>query len=124
MTRSGDGRSCGEQLVEALIDEQLVVVQVQVGVYLVPIEQVVADGELAEQIALTKRRLLPVTRQREKELRLEGGARDDPRRSRQKRILRFVEDHRRVEARSEAIGEQRFSDAGRTLDGDVAEIQG
>src|SRR5262249_48430137 len=36
----------GEQLVQTLIDEELVVVQVQIGVNLVSIEQVVADGEL------------------------------------------------------------------------------
>ena len=51
-----------QQLVEPLIDEQLVVVEVQVRVDLVALEQVVADGQLAEEIALPQRGLLPVAR--------------------------------------------------------------
>ena len=67
-----------QQLVEALIDEQLVVVEVQVGVDLVALEQVVADRQLAEEIALPQRRLLAVAREREEELRLECRARRAP----------------------------------------------
>src|SRR5690606_16334767 len=39
----------GEQVVQALIDEQLVVVEVQVREDLVLVEQIVADGDLREQ---------------------------------------------------------------------------
>src|SRR5262249_34685442 len=58
----GGGNVLREQFVQSLVNEQLVVVEVQVGVDLVPIEQVVADGELAEKVALPERGLLPVAR--------------------------------------------------------------
>ena len=45
-----------EQLVQPLVDEQLVVVEVEVGEDLVLVEQVVADRRLAEQIGLPQRR--------------------------------------------------------------------
>src|SRR5262249_19672703 len=43
-----------QKVVQALIDEQLVVVEVEGGEDLVRVDQVVADGDLAEEIALTE----------------------------------------------------------------------
>jgi hypothetical protein len=39
-----------EQIVQALIDEQLVVVEIQVCVDLVALEEIVADDQLAEEV--------------------------------------------------------------------------
>ena len=64
-----------QKLIQALIDEQLVVVQVQVGVDPVFLEEVVADGRLAEQVGLAQRFLLPVAVEQEEQLGLEAGAR-------------------------------------------------
>jgi hypothetical protein len=65
-----------------------------------------------------------MARQREEELSLEAGTRTFPVEVCEKRILRFVEDDRRVEARPESIGEQGLAQADRPFDGDVSEIQG
>ena len=65
-----------------------------------------------------------MARKREEQLRLEGGARTVGVKVAEKRVLRFVEHHGRIETRSESIGKQGFSDAGRPFDGDVAEVQG
>ena len=113
-----------QQLVEPLIDEQLVVVEVQVGVDLVALEEVVADRQLAEEIALAQRRLLPVARQREEELRLEPGARPAGVEVGEKRIVGLVEHDRRIEPRAEPVGQRRLAHAQRTFDGDVPEVQG
>jgi hypothetical protein len=63
-----------QQLVEPLVDEQVVVVEVQVGVDPVLLEQVVADRRLAEEVGLPQRLLLPVAIEEEEQLRLEAGA--------------------------------------------------
>ena len=112
-----------EQLVQPLVDEELVVVEIQVRVNLVPVEQVVADGELTEQVTLPQRGLLAMAGEGKEQLCLEAGARTVRIEVGEKRILRFVEDNRRVETGAEPIGEQRFPDAGGPLDGDVSEIQ-
>jgi hypothetical protein len=65
-----------------------------------------------------------VARQREEQLRLEAGAGALRVEVREKRVLGFVQDDRRVETGAEAIGQQRFSEAGRPLDRDVTELQG
>jgi len=39
-------------------------------------------------------------------------------------ILRFVQNDRGIETGAEPIGQQRFSEAGRSLDRDVTELQG
>ena len=44
----------GQQVVEPLVDEQLVVVEIQVRVDPVPLEQVVGDDDLAEQVGLAR----------------------------------------------------------------------
>ena len=98
-----------EQLVETLIDEQLVVVQVQIRVDLVPLEQVIADRELAEEIALAERGLLAVTPEREEQLRLKRRTGPPRLEVGEKRIVGFVEDDRRIESRAEPIGEQRLA---------------
>ena len=113
-----------EQLVEPLVDEELVVVQILVRVYLVPLEQVVGDRQLAEEIGLPQRRLLAVARQCEKELGLESGARSPALRVGEERVVEVVEYDRRVEALAQAVGESRLANADRSLDRDVAEIQG
>ena len=63
-------------------------------------------------------------RQREEELRLERGAGTISVEIRQERVVGVVQHDRRVEARAKPIGQQRFSDAGWSLDGDITEVQG
>ena len=101
----------GQQLVEPLVDEQLVVVEVQVGVDLVALEEVVAERQLAEEIELAQRGLLPMACQRVEELRLERGAGAARLSVGEERIVGFVEDDRRIEAGAETIGEPRLADA-------------
>src|SRR5688572_5946212 len=112
-----------EQLVQTLIDEQLVVVEIQIRMNLVAVEQVVADRQLAEQIGLPERRLLPMTRQREEELRLKSCAAAPGMKIGNEGIIGFVEDDVRVEAGAKAVGEERFANARRSFDRDVPEIQ-
>jgi hypothetical protein len=112
-----------EQIEEPLIDEQLVVVEVQIRVDLVALEQIIADGELAEKIGLPQRRLLAMSGERVEQLRLESGARPIGVEVREERVFSIVEDYRRIEPRTEPIGECGFADAERTFDGDVPEVQ-
>ena len=65
----------GQQIVEPLVDEELVVVQVQIREDLVAVEEVVGDRELAEEVRLPQRRLLAMAIEQVKELRLKRGAR-------------------------------------------------
>src|SRR5262245_2074952 len=66
--RCGDVLS--QQVEEALVDEQLVVIEVQIRKDLVLVEQVIADCGLREQIGLLQRELLPVTTEQVEQLRL------------------------------------------------------
>src|SRR5205085_6368355 len=103
-------------------DEQLVVVEIQVGVDLVALEQVIAHRQLAEEIVLPECGLLAVPRQREKELRLKARARPLGIEVREERILRLVEHEGRVETRAEPVCKGRFADADGTLDGDIPKL--
>ena len=88
------------------------------------IEQVVGDGELAEQVALPERPLLAVAGEQGEELRLERPPRTASGvRVGEERVVRVVQDDRRVEPRAEAIGERRLAHAGRAVDGEMAELQ-
>ena len=86
-----------EQFEQPLVDEQLVVVQVQVRVDLVAIEEIVGDGELAEEVRLPEDPLLAVTRQQVEELRLQRGARTLGIEVGEKRVLTFLQHQRGVE---------------------------
>ena len=107
----------GQQLVEPLVDEQVVVVEVQVGVDPVLLEQVVADGRLAEEVGLPQRLLLPVAVEQEEQLRLEGGARPIGIEVGEERVVRFLQDGRRVDVRGQPLGQRRLADTGRALRG-------
>ena len=120
----GDGQIGREQLVEPLIDEELVVVEIQVGVDLVPLEQVVADRQLAEEVGLSQLRLLPMAGQRVEQLRLESRAGRPDCASDEKRIVGVVEDDGRIETRAEPVGQARLADADGPFDRDVPEVQG
>src|SRR6185369_7824134 len=108
---------------QALVDEQLVVVQIEVGVDLVALEQVVADRGLAEEIALAQRRLLSMAREREEQLGLERGAGAPGVEVGEERVVPLFDHHRRIEPRAEAIGQRRLADAGRALYRDVAKLR-
>ena len=118
----GRGQVAREQVVEALVDEQLVVVEGEVREDLVLVEQVVADGRLAEEVALAERLLLAVPREQVEQLGLEGGAGAAGLAVGGKRVLDLVEDEARVESLTEALGEHGLADAGRALDREVARV--
>jgi hypothetical protein len=64
-----------------------------------------------------------MAREREEELGLKSGAGSIAVEIGQERILGLVEHHGGVEARTEAIGQQRFSDACRPFDGDISKVE-
>jgi len=113
----------GEQLVEPLVDEQLVVVEVQVRVDLVFLEQVVRDRTLREQIGLPQADLLPVPVEQEEELRLQGRTRPIGVEVRQKGILRLLEHGGHVKACAQTLGQGRLPHTRRAFNRDVAEVQ-
>ena len=113
----------GQQVVQPLIDEQLVVVQIEVGVDLVLVEEVVRDDQLIEQIGLPQRRLLPVPREQRKQLRLERRARTTGVQVGDERVVGIVENRCRVEPKCEMSGQGRLAGANRTFDGEVLKVQ-
>src|SRR5688500_3627609 len=113
-----------DQLVQALVDEQLVVVEVHVGVDLVAIEEIVRDQQLAEEIGLAQAPLLPVTREGEEQLRLKRGTGPPPMELAEEGIIAIVEDHRRVEPGTKPLGKQGLPHSRRTFDGNVPKEQG
>jgi hypothetical protein len=113
-----------QQLVEPLVDEQVVVVEIQVGVDAVLLEQVVADRRLAEEVRLPQRLLLPVAVEQEEQLRLEGGARLVGVEVGQERVVRFLQDRRRIDVRGQPLGQRRLADTGGPFEGYITEIQG
>ena len=112
-----------QKIVEPLIDEQLVVVKVEVGVDLVLVEQVVANRRLAEEVGLPQRHLLTVSREEVEQLRLEGGARPARIQIAEKGILRLVKDDRGVEPGAEPLRQRRLAHGERSFNRDVAEFQ-
>ena len=113
-----------EQIVQALIDEELVVVEIQIREDLVLVEEVVADRDLAEEIGLTQRDLLAMAVEQIEELRLQRGAGTVGVEIGEKRILGFFEDDRRVEPRAEPFGQRGLARADGPFDRDVTELQG
>ncbi len=118
----GRGEIAREQVVEALVDEQLVVVERQVREDLVLVEQVVAHRRLAEEIALPQRVLLPMAREQVEELGLERRAAAAGPPVGRKRVLDVVEDEAGVEPLAEALREHGLADAWRALDREVARV--
>src|SRR5207245_7808459 len=70
----GPGHALREQRVELVVDDQLAVLEVEVGEELALLEGVVADGGLGEEPALEQLLLLAVAGEQEEQLDLEGGA--------------------------------------------------
>ena len=99
-------------------------IEVEERVDLVAIEEVVADGDLVEQIRLPQRGLLPVSAQQVEQLRLQRRARAVCVEVGEKRIVLLFEDDRGIQALREVFGERRLADADRALDRDVTEGQG
>ena len=91
---------------------------------LVLVEQVVGDRDLAEEIRLAERRLLAMAVQQIEELGLQRGAGPVGVEVGEKRIVGFLEHDRRIEPRAESFGQRGFARADRSLDRDVAELQG
>src|SRR6185436_14408540 len=87
----------GEQIVETLVNEQLVIVEVQVREDLVLVEQIVGDRELAEQVRLAERGLLTMPIQQVEKLGLKRRARTIRVEVGEKRIFVFLEHECRVE---------------------------
>jgi hypothetical protein len=100
----------GQQVEEALIDEQFVVVQVQVREDLVLVEQVVADRGLQEQVGLPQARQLAMPVQQVEQLRLKRGAGAFGVEVGEKRVVGVFEDGRGIEARREPFGQYGFAD--------------
>ena len=106
-----------------LIDKELVVIKIQIGVDLVFVEQVIANGRLVKQVCLAERDLLPVTREQRKQLSLEGCTRTSSIKILEERVLGCVLHHGRVESHGQPLGKPRLAGAQRAFDCDVAEIQ-
>jgi hypothetical protein len=106
-----------------LIDEELVVVEVQVGENLVLVEQVIADCCLAEEICLAQRHLLPMTAEQEEQLGLKRGARSVGVEIGQERIFGILQDRRRIQSRREPFSQRGLANTDRTLDRDVTKVQ-
>src|SRR4029077_298393 len=102
--------------------EQLVVVEVQVGINLVALEQVVADGDLAEEVALAERGLLAMARQGEEELYLERRAGAAGVEVGEERILPLLGHHRRVQTRAQPMRQRGLADAGWPFDRYVSKL--
>src|SRR6185312_6325400 len=113
-----------QQIVQALVDKELVVVEIQIREDLVLVEEVIADRGLAEEIGLPQRDLLAVTIQQIEQLRLQRRAGTIGVEVGEKGIVGFLEDDRRVEARAEPFCERRFARANRPFNRDVTELQG
>src|SRR5262249_14428408 len=105
-----------EELVQRLVDVQLIVVEVQKREDLVLVEQIVADGDLTEQIGLTERRLLSMAREQIKELSLQRRSGTAGIEVGDEWIVGFLEHDGRIEARAEPFGESTLPDADRAFD--------
>ena len=112
-----------EQLVQALVDEQLVVVEIQIREDLVLIEEVVADSHLAEEIGLAERDLLAMAVEQVEELCLQGRAGAIGVEVGEEGVLGFLEDDRGIEPRAEPFGQRGLARADGTFDREVAELQ-
>ena len=67
----GRGHVFREELVQALVDEQFVVIEVEAGEDLVLVEEIVGNRRLREQIGLAQRQLLSMSAEQIEELRLQ-----------------------------------------------------
>ena len=121
-TRSGGGTSLDQQIEEALVDEELVVVEIQIREDLVLVEDVVADHRLAEQVGLAQRGLLTMAVEQIEELRLQRRAGPVGVEVGEKRILLFLEHDGGVESCAQPFGERRLARADRSFNRDVAEV--
>src|SRR6185503_18049981 len=102
---------------------QLIVVEVHERVDPVALEDVVADRDLAEELALSKVEQLSMSGERVEQLGLESGAAAAGVEVGEKRIFRFVEHDGGIQARTQPFGKCRLAQADRPLDGEVSEVQ-
>ena len=112
-----------EEIVQALVDEELVVVEVEIGVDAIFFEDIVADGDLREEVRLAPFDQLAVSVEQVEQLRLERRARTVGVEIGEKRIVGFLKHDRSVEPRAEPLRQRGFSRADRALDRDGAERQ-
>src|SRR6185436_8894562 len=112
-----------QQIVEALVDEQLVVVEIQVREDLILVEQIIADRDLAEEICLPQRGLLSMAIEQVEQLSLQRRPGAVGVEISEKRIFDFLEHDRCVEAGAEALRQRGLARADRTFDGEVTEVQ-
>jgi hypothetical protein len=110
--------------VETLVEHQFRVVQVQIGEDLVLREDVVAQGDLVEQVRLGELPLLPVPVQEEEELGLERGSRLLLVEIAEEGILDVFHDLDGVEPGREQIHEARLADADRPFHGYELSLHG
>ena len=112
-----------KQVIEPLVDEQLVIVKVEIGVDLVLVEQVIGDRQLIEEVDLPKSRLLAVAGEQREQLGLERRTRMATVEIGHEWVVGLVQQHCRIEAVTKVLGKDGFAYANRTFDGDIAEVQ-
>src|ERR1700693_1415158 len=115
------GNGLREERVEAVVDHELGVVQVQARENLVLGEVVVGHDERREEIDLGEIALLLVPRQEKEELRLERGALLPLVEIGEKRVVHVLQDLRAVEPPRYELDERRLADADRAVDCDMAQ---
>ena len=123
MTRSGRRHVLREQIEQPLVDEQLVVVEVQIRVDAILFEDVIADGDLCEEIGLASIDELTVAVEQIEQLRLKRGAWPVGVEIGEERVLLILANQRRIESRREPFGQGGFAGADRAVDRDVSKVQ-
>ena len=112
-----------EQIEQALVDEQFVVVEIEVRVDAILLEDVVADRDLCEKIGLSPVDELPMPIQEIEQLRLQCRAWPVGIEIGEERVLLIFANERRVEPRRETFGQGGFAGADRAVDRDVSKVQ-
>ncbi len=113
----------GQEAEELLVDEQLRILEVQIGEEPALLEDVVRHRELGEELSLDELLLLAVAREQEEQLGLERRSTMTVVEGLEERVVRPLLEHRiRVEPLRQLLDERRLADADRTLDRDVVKL--
>src|SRR6185503_20982709 len=104
---------------EALIDEELVIVEIQIREDCVLVEEIIADRRLREEVALPHRHLLPMTIEQIEQLRLQRRTGPPAVEVREKGILRLLDDRRGIESRRQTFRERALAHTDWPFDRDV-----
>src|SRR5260221_1229764 len=112
-----------EQVIQPLINEELVVVQVQVGVDAVFFKNVVANRDLREQVGLPTVHQLAMAVEQVEQLGLQRGAGAIRVEIREEGVFGILANRRRLEAGGQSFSECGLASANRPIDRDVVEVQ-